>query len=308
MYAELRGRALIESRFGPLGKGLDAVVINDAEYDLDTLLARMDLKLEDTWPIDIVVVSETSVVCASTMARTSASSPTNSMASSASSTRPAATSPNGWATTTTISGSAPQPSVAARPRRQLLMIRRSVWRLVTAGDSICHYADSRLTDFWPPTMPELHGRALIEARFEPWARALAVTIAGSTGPPRSLSRSASSSTPKSIDALQLPDRFVVRYLDAQDQRVMRKNLTPVQLPRRNPRPPRRMGRRPGLLHRIQRTLARGSRRSAMKRLGAPGIRPLAQQIRLGQGPQVLAGAVHRHSGSSQSAGFRWNCI
>ncbi|MGC2324826.1 MAG: hypothetical protein WA463_19480, partial [Terriglobales bacterium] len=55
---ELRGRALIESRFGRLGKGLDAVVINDAEYDLDTLLARMDLKLEDTWPIDIVVVSE----------------------------------------------------------------------------------------------------------------------------------------------------------------------------------------------------------------------------------------------------------
>ena len=55
---ELHGRALIESRFGRLGKGLDAVVINDAEYDLDTLLARMDLKLEDTWPIDIVVVSE----------------------------------------------------------------------------------------------------------------------------------------------------------------------------------------------------------------------------------------------------------
>jgi len=55
---ELRGRALIESRFGLLGKGLDALVINDAEYDLDTLLARMDLKLEDTWPIDATVVSE----------------------------------------------------------------------------------------------------------------------------------------------------------------------------------------------------------------------------------------------------------
>ena len=55
---ELRGRALIESRFGLLGKGRDALVINDAEYDLDTLLARMDLKLEDSWAIDVVVVSE----------------------------------------------------------------------------------------------------------------------------------------------------------------------------------------------------------------------------------------------------------
>ena len=55
---ELHGRALIESRFGRLGKGLDLLVINDAEYDLDTLLARMDLKLEDTWPIDAVIVSE----------------------------------------------------------------------------------------------------------------------------------------------------------------------------------------------------------------------------------------------------------
>ena len=55
---ELHGRALIESRFGRLGKGLDLLIINDAEYDLDTLLARMDLKLEDTWPIDAIVVSE----------------------------------------------------------------------------------------------------------------------------------------------------------------------------------------------------------------------------------------------------------
>jgi hypothetical protein len=56
--AEPHGRALIESRFGQLGNGLDSLVINEAEYDLDTLLTRMDLKLEDTWPIDAVVVSE----------------------------------------------------------------------------------------------------------------------------------------------------------------------------------------------------------------------------------------------------------
>jgi hypothetical protein len=55
---ELHGRALIESRFGRLGKGLDLIVIHDAEYDLDTLLARMDLKLEDTWAIDAVIVSD----------------------------------------------------------------------------------------------------------------------------------------------------------------------------------------------------------------------------------------------------------
>ena len=41
--SDLRGRALIESRFGKLGSGQKSVVIGDAEYDLPTLLARMDL-------------------------------------------------------------------------------------------------------------------------------------------------------------------------------------------------------------------------------------------------------------------------
>ncbi len=56
--SDLRGRPLIESRFGKLGSGQDSVVIGDAEYDLDTLLARLDLAFEDSWPIDIQVVSE----------------------------------------------------------------------------------------------------------------------------------------------------------------------------------------------------------------------------------------------------------
>jgi len=56
--SELRGRPLIESRFGKLGSGRDSVVIGDAEYDLETLLARLDLAFEDSWPIDIQVVSE----------------------------------------------------------------------------------------------------------------------------------------------------------------------------------------------------------------------------------------------------------
>jgi hypothetical protein len=55
---ELRGRALIESRFGKLGSGEKSLLLNGAEYDLDTLLVRMDLKLEDSWPIDACVVGE----------------------------------------------------------------------------------------------------------------------------------------------------------------------------------------------------------------------------------------------------------
>src|SRR5208283_2016739 len=58
VMSDLRGRPLIESRFGKLGSGQDAVVIGDAEYDLETLLARLDLAFEDSWPIDIQVVSE----------------------------------------------------------------------------------------------------------------------------------------------------------------------------------------------------------------------------------------------------------
>ena len=56
--SDLRGRPLIENRFGKLGSGHDSVVIGDEEYDLQTLLARMDLAFEDSWPIDVQVVSE----------------------------------------------------------------------------------------------------------------------------------------------------------------------------------------------------------------------------------------------------------
>src|SRR5260370_17759173 len=56
--SELRGRALIENRFGKLGSGQDSIVIWDEEYDLPTLLAHMDLAFEDSWPIDIQALSE----------------------------------------------------------------------------------------------------------------------------------------------------------------------------------------------------------------------------------------------------------
>jgi len=56
--SDLRGRPLIENRFGKLGSGQDFVVIGDEEYDLPTLLARMDLAFEDSWPIDVQGVAE----------------------------------------------------------------------------------------------------------------------------------------------------------------------------------------------------------------------------------------------------------
>ncbi len=68
-------------------------------------------------------------------------------------------------------------------------------------------------------MPELHGRALIEARFGPLgAGAQRVTIAGIDYDLRALLSQigVEFDDAKPIDALELPDRFVVRYLDAQD--------------------------------------------------------------------------------------------
>jgi hypothetical protein len=58
MPEELCGRALMESRFGKLGSGQKEVVIGGAEYDLSTVLTRLDLALEDSWPIDVQAVSE----------------------------------------------------------------------------------------------------------------------------------------------------------------------------------------------------------------------------------------------------------
>jgi hypothetical protein len=57
MTEQLYGRALIESRFGRLGKGRKVVIIGDAEYDLPALLARMDLAVEDIRAIDIVALN-----------------------------------------------------------------------------------------------------------------------------------------------------------------------------------------------------------------------------------------------------------
>jgi len=54
---EVRGRALIESRYGPLGGGAQMIVIGAAEYDMAALLFKMGLNFEDARGIDMLEVS-----------------------------------------------------------------------------------------------------------------------------------------------------------------------------------------------------------------------------------------------------------
>jgi len=55
---ELRGRALIESRFGRLFIGAQSLVINGEEYEMPALLLRMGLNFEDSRSIDVQTVSD----------------------------------------------------------------------------------------------------------------------------------------------------------------------------------------------------------------------------------------------------------
>jgi hypothetical protein len=54
---ELRGRALIESRYGPLWSGRQVITLNGAEYDLAALLFHLGLNFEDSRGIDALEVS-----------------------------------------------------------------------------------------------------------------------------------------------------------------------------------------------------------------------------------------------------------
>ncbi len=54
---ELRGRALIESRYGPLWSGRQAVTVGGTDYDLAGLLFHMGLNFEDSRAIDVLEVS-----------------------------------------------------------------------------------------------------------------------------------------------------------------------------------------------------------------------------------------------------------
>ncbi|MGB7621222.1 MAG: hypothetical protein WBN92_02630 [Terriglobia bacterium] len=55
--AELRGRALMESLYGPLWKGQQSVTVDGTEYDLDALMYHMGLNFEDSRAIDVAEVS-----------------------------------------------------------------------------------------------------------------------------------------------------------------------------------------------------------------------------------------------------------
>jgi len=52
-----RGRALIESRYGQLGSGSQAICIGGAEYDMAALLVKLGLNFEDARGIDLQEIS-----------------------------------------------------------------------------------------------------------------------------------------------------------------------------------------------------------------------------------------------------------
>lgn len=54
----LRGRALIEDRYGPLGRGAQSLTIADVEYALTELMSQMGLGFDDSRAIDALTLSE----------------------------------------------------------------------------------------------------------------------------------------------------------------------------------------------------------------------------------------------------------
>lgn len=58
MTEPLRGRALIESRFGVLGCGQQSLRIRDDVLTIDEILFRMGLNFDDAKPIDLLTVGE----------------------------------------------------------------------------------------------------------------------------------------------------------------------------------------------------------------------------------------------------------
>lgn len=54
--ADRRAAEVIESRYGPLGCGGEAVTIREAVYSISDLLIRMGLNFDDSRPIDALVL------------------------------------------------------------------------------------------------------------------------------------------------------------------------------------------------------------------------------------------------------------
>jgi hypothetical protein len=56
--AGLKGPALIESRYGPLGCGGQTLTIKDVVYSVSDLLVRMGLNFDDSRPIDALALPD----------------------------------------------------------------------------------------------------------------------------------------------------------------------------------------------------------------------------------------------------------
>jgi hypothetical protein len=56
--AELKGPALIESRYGPLGGGGQTLTIKDAVYSAAELLVQMGLNFDDSRAIDVMALPD----------------------------------------------------------------------------------------------------------------------------------------------------------------------------------------------------------------------------------------------------------
>ncbi len=54
--AELKGPALIESRYGPLGSGGQTLTVKDVVYSVSDLLVRMGLNFDDSRAIDALTL------------------------------------------------------------------------------------------------------------------------------------------------------------------------------------------------------------------------------------------------------------
>ena len=60
--AQLHGRALMETRFGPLGVGAQRINIAGADYDLWALLSQIGVEFDDAKPIDVLELADHYVV------------------------------------------------------------------------------------------------------------------------------------------------------------------------------------------------------------------------------------------------------
>ena len=62
MSSELHGRALMDSRYGPLYAGEQTLTIAGVCYDIPSLLLRMGLAFDDAKPIDVRALDATRYV------------------------------------------------------------------------------------------------------------------------------------------------------------------------------------------------------------------------------------------------------